>query len=63
VERLRNNIEAKRNETWMLARKQSPDQGSIGMIPRATHETLVPLTTMRFNQEMIEHSKRNGLHA
>ncbi|MDZ4830429.1 MAG: hypothetical protein SGJ09_09565 [Phycisphaerae bacterium] len=47
----------------MLARKQSPDQGSIGMIPRATHETLVPLTTMRFNQEMIEHSKRNGLHA
>jgi len=36
--------------------------GYIEIIPRATHETIVGLTTLRWNEEMAEFFRKSGLH-
>ncbi|MDZ4829579.1 MAG: alpha/beta hydrolase-fold protein [Phycisphaerae bacterium] len=62
VERLRDKVESLRKRDVDAGRKPLTGSGYIEIVPRATHETIVPLTTMRFNTEMIEHLKRHGLH-
>ncbi|MFO0827981.1 MAG: alpha/beta hydrolase-fold protein [Phycisphaerales bacterium] len=62
VERLRDKVEALRKADLDAGRTPATGNGYIEIVPRATHETLVPLTTVRFNEEMIAHLRRHGLH-
>jgi S-formylglutathione hydrolase FrmB len=62
VERLRDKIEALKDKDVAAGRPAPSGPGYIELVPRATHETVVPLTTIRFNKEMIEHLRRYGLH-
>ena len=62
VERLRDKVAALRQKDIDAGRMPPSGQGYIELVPRATHETIVPLTTMRWNKEMIEYLKAKGLH-
>ncbi len=60
VERLRDKIEALRAKDVEAGRMPPLGIGYVELVPRATHETLTALTTMRWNKEMIEFLKRSG---
>lgn len=62
VERFRERVETLKDLDARAGRPPPGGHGYIEIVPRATHETIVPLTTMRFNKEMIEHLRRHGLH-
>lgn len=62
VERLKEKTEALRQRDIAAGIAPPSGPGYIEIVPRATHETIVPLTTMRWNGEMIEELRRHGLH-
>lgn len=62
VERLAAVVEELKQSDIAAGRTPPGGPGYIEIIPRASHETIVPLTTMRFNEEMREHLRRHGLH-
>ncbi|MBL9120409.1 MAG: hypothetical protein JNL80_10905 [Phycisphaerae bacterium] len=62
VARLREKVTALKEKDIAANRMPPVGPGYIELVPRATHETIVPLTTMRWNKEMVEHLRRHGLH-
>lgn len=62
VERLATLVETLKREDVAAGRTPPAGPGYIDILPRASHETIVPMTTVRFNEEMREHLRRHGLH-
>lgn len=62
VAKLRAKVEALRAKDVAAGIAPPAGPGYIELVPRATHETLVPLTTMRWNKEMVEYLRGAGLH-
>ncbi len=62
VIRLRDKVQARREADIAQGITPPAGAGYIEIIPRATHETIVPLTTMRWNGEMVDFLKKGGFH-
>jgi hypothetical protein len=62
VAKLRDKVAELKQKDIDAGRMPPVGPGYIELVPRATHETIVPLTTMRWGREMIEYLKKAGLH-
>lgn len=62
VTKLRDKVAALRQKDIDEGRTPPSGPGYIELVPRASHETIVPLTTLRWNKEMMDHFRSKGLH-